>query len=299
MLEDSKFSVLIVDDMPENITILTEMLKSDYNVVAALNGEIALKIARSSTPPDIILLDVVMPEMDGFEVCKLLKEDSKTQNIPVIFVTSKVGKEDMSKGIELKAYYYLTKPVNPSLVLSIVRSALNDVLDNKALREELKNTVSIMGLMKNGCFQFRTINETRNLALTLGKMVSDDPVKLVSGLTELMMNAVEHGNLGITYEEKSQLDAQNGWLQEVERRLALPENSAKEAIIYIERDDTEIRFKIVDQGTGFNWELYLEFDENRADHTHGRGIAMAKSLNFSKVEFNGTGNEVFAVYLLK
>lgn len=295
--EGKEYSVLVVDDIPENIDILAGILKSDYDIRAAPNGEIALKIARSVSPPDIILLDVQMPGMDGFEVCKLLKADPGTQKIPIIFVTAKVDKEAVSKGIELKAYYYLTKPINPSVVLAIVRSALSEALEYKSLQEELKKAASIMGLMKTGCFEFRTLDEVFNLVFILAKM-APDPVQLASGLTELMINAVEHGNLGITYQEKSQLNERDGWRQEVERRLGLPENTDKKVTITIERDETEIRFRMIDQGSGFDWQPYLDIDVERAEHSHGRGIAMSRMLSFSSIEYQGTGSEVIAVYKL-
>ncbi|MCW8854111.1 MAG: response regulator [Gammaproteobacteria bacterium] len=297
MFENTRDSILIVDDTPENIDILSGILKFDYDVLAAPSAQVALKIAQSDMQPDIILLDVMMPEMDGFELCEKLKADPLTQKIPIIFVTANTDKESVSKGIELGAYYYLTKPVNPSTVTAIVRSALSQLSEYKSLQQEVQKAVSTMGLLLNGCFQFRTIDETRNLALVLAKM-APDPVRLVSGLTELMVNAVEHGNLGITYDEKGQLNEQRGWRQEVERRLALPENSDKKATIYIERNDSEIRFRIIDQGPGFEWRSYLEIDASRADHTHGRGIAMSRMLSFSSIEFLGTGNEVLAIYSL-
>lgn len=257
-----------------------------------------MKIVQSLTPPDIILLDVMMPEMDGFEVCRLLKADPKTEKIPVIFVTAMVDKQSVSKGIELGAYYYVPKPFNSSEVTAIVRAALSQFFEYKALQEELQKTDSIMGLMKNGCFQFRTLEETRNLALILSK-ISPDPMTVVSGLTELMVNAVEHGNLGITYDEKSLLSDSGTWYMEVERRLALEENLNKKAIISIEKDETEIRFRITDQGAGFDWQTYLDIDVSRADHSHGRGIAMSRLMSFSKVEFQGKGNDVIAVFSLE
>ena len=182
-------------------------------------------------------------------------------------------------------------------ILAIVSSALSQLAEYKTLQDEVQKAVSTMNLLDNGCFHFRTIEETRDLALILAKM-APQPVRLISGLTELMVNAVEHGNLGITYEEKGQLNEQRGWHQEVERRLALAENLNKKATIYIERDDAEIRFRIIDQGPGFDWLRYLEIDADRADNTHGRGIAMSRMLSFSKVELKGNGNEVLAVYSL-
>ena len=93
-----KDAILVVDDSPENIDLLGEVLKQDYKIKVALNGEKALKIARSENPPDIILLDIMMPGMDGYEVCRRLKSDSRTQDIPVIFVTSMSEVEDETKG---------------------------------------------------------------------------------------------------------------------------------------------------------------------------------------------------------
>jgi len=288
--------ILVVDDTPENIDILASILRSDYDVMVASNGKTALKIAQSSTPPDLILLDVMMPEMDGFKVCETLKNNPATKRIPVVFVTANTDKDSISKGIKLGAYYYLTKPIKPSIVLAIVETALHQFSEYRFLQQELEKATSTMKLMSTGCFYFRTLTETRILAFNLAKIVPD-PVKLVSGLTELMVNAVEHGNLGISYDEKGYLNQQRSWNQEVERRLALPENQDKKANICVERNDSEVCFTITDQGDGFDWKPYLEIDADRADHSHGRGIAMSRMLTFSDIEFQGKGNKVVAKYV--
>jgi putative two-component system response regulator len=113
--------ILVVDDAPSNIKILNDMLKNDYTIAAANNGADALKIAASDSPPDIILLDVMMPEMDGFEVCKKLKADEKTKKIPVIFVTSKDEIDNKLDGYELGAVHYITKPLDPDYVIESVK----------------------------------------------------------------------------------------------------------------------------------------------------------------------------------
>ena len=120
----TKQTVLVVDDTPENIDVLSGILRSDYKVKAALNGEKALKIAQSDSPPDIILLDIMMPEMDGYEACQKLKMNPKTQKIPVIFVTAKSEIEDETKGLELGAVDYITKPVSPPIVMARVHTQL-------------------------------------------------------------------------------------------------------------------------------------------------------------------------------
>jgi Amt family ammonium transporter len=115
-----KRKILIVDDVPTNITVLTEILMSDYKMVCATNGSDALKLAVSSVP-DLILLDIMMPEMDGYEVCRQLKSDDRTQNIPVIFLTAKKEEEDEVKGLELGAVDYISKPFSSVILRHKVR----------------------------------------------------------------------------------------------------------------------------------------------------------------------------------
>jgi len=122
--EVPKQVVLVVDDAPENIQVLSAILKPSYKVKAATSGERALKIARSDKPPDLILLDIMMPEMDGYEVCRQLQADEKTRTIPVIFVTGMSDEAEQQKGLALGADAYLTKPVDPDEVLIVSRNAI-------------------------------------------------------------------------------------------------------------------------------------------------------------------------------
>lgn len=114
--------ILVVDDTPENVDVLAGVLSPFYSVKVALSGEKALRIAQSDVPPELILLDVMMPEMDGYEVCRRLKANPVTSDIPIIFVTARAEVEDESRGFELGAVDYLTKPVCPELVLARVRT---------------------------------------------------------------------------------------------------------------------------------------------------------------------------------
>jgi len=130
-------TVLVVDDTPANIDVLVGILKDRYNVKAAINGMMALKIAKES-PSDIILLDVMMPGIDGFEVCRRLKADYKTKHIPVIFITAKIGVEDELKGLELGAVDYITKPISPPIVLARVRTQLALYDQNRELEHKVR-----------------------------------------------------------------------------------------------------------------------------------------------------------------
>jgi CheY-like chemotaxis protein len=116
-----KHKVLIVDDETLNIEFLQTLLSEDINVIFATTGEDALAIVQAN-PPDMILLDIMMPGMDGYEVCKRLKGNPETKDIPVIFVTAKEGPEEEARGLELGAIDYITKPFNPEIVKSKVRN---------------------------------------------------------------------------------------------------------------------------------------------------------------------------------
>ena len=125
-----KPTILIVDDTPANLTLLAEVLKPDYRTKVAVSGERALKLASSATPPDLILLDIMMPGMDGYEVCKRLKADPATRGIPVVFVTAMNEVEDETKGLELGGVDYLTKPISAAIVKARIRTHL--LLDAQA-----------------------------------------------------------------------------------------------------------------------------------------------------------------------
>ncbi|WP_299181663.1 two-component system response regulator [uncultured Neptuniibacter sp.] len=115
-------TILVVDDEPINIMVLSNLLKSDYRVLAAKNGEEALQRAQSEHTPDLILLDVMMPDIDGFQVCSLLKNNPDTSHIPVIFITAMNEEIDEEKGLKAGAIDYITKPISPTLVIARVRN---------------------------------------------------------------------------------------------------------------------------------------------------------------------------------
>ncbi len=120
----AKQTILIVDDTRDNITLLTHVLDPYYLTKFALNGEKALKIAATDPKPDLILLDIMMPGISGYEVCQRLKQNSETSAIPVIFVTAMTEMEDEQKGLEMGAVDYITKPISPPIVLARVRTHL-------------------------------------------------------------------------------------------------------------------------------------------------------------------------------
>jgi phosphoserine phosphatase RsbU/P len=136
--------ILVVDDERFNINVLVDLLKPSYKMMAAKSGQQALKAARSANPPDLILLDIMMPEMDGYEVCRQLKADEATRDIPVIFVTAMGDTSDETKGLEVGAVDYLTKPISPAIVQARVKTHL----ERKRQRDELQKAYHIIDAQK-------------------------------------------------------------------------------------------------------------------------------------------------------
>jgi len=233
----------------------------------------------------------MMPGIDGMEVLASIKSDPVLTKLPVIMQTAQEGRKSMLEGLQAGSYYYLTKPYDRHTILAIVRTAVNDYLRYCELQTNVKQTANTLKMMNKGKFTFQTLEEARNLAALLANACSDAN-HVVLGLTELMVNAVEHGNLGISYEEKTKLNVSGDWESEVEKRLELPENSSRRATVEFERNENKIVFNILDQGAGFKWKEYLDLSPDRAFDSHGRGIAMARSISFDQIEFRGNGNEV-------
>jgi putative two-component system response regulator len=117
-------TVLIVDDTPDNLSLISSLLKNQYEIKVANNGDKAIKVARSDSPPDLILLDIMMPGLSGWDVCKILKEDPATRDIPVIFLTAMTATEDERRGLQLGAVDFITKPINPPILMARVATHL-------------------------------------------------------------------------------------------------------------------------------------------------------------------------------
>ena len=168
-----RHTILIVDDTPQNLAVLGELLKPHYRVRAANSGENALRVASSEPQPDLILLDVMMPEMNGHEVLRRLRENANTKDIPVIFITAMTAAEDEEFGLELGAVDYITKPFNPSIVLARVHTQLelkeardrlareNDWLEREVARRMRENLlIQDLSIRALACLAEARDNET-------------------------------------------------------------------------------------------------------------------------------------------
>ncbi len=124
-MDNESACVLIVDDAPVNIRLISGILKGHYKTKAATSGEKALQIAQKEPQPSVILLDIMMPEMDGYEVCSRLKKDPATEHIPVIFISGHSSDEDRAKGLALGAVDYLHKSIDPATVLATLKKVMS------------------------------------------------------------------------------------------------------------------------------------------------------------------------------
>jgi CheY-like chemotaxis protein len=291
----SEARILAVDDDPVNLHIIESIFENEaYAIKYARNGSEALAmLAPESVPFDIVLLDRMMPGMDGLEVLRQIKGTPRLAHIPIVMQTGAAAPEQVEDGLRAGARYYLTKPYTPSALLTIVRAAIDDM--RRYLELETRSTAQLatMRLASTATFFFRTLDEAADLAALLAALCPV-PGSVLMGFSELLVNAVEHGNLGISYRDKSVLKRENRWHDEIQRRLQLGEFRDRRGSVGFERRADELEFRICDQGEGFVWNRYLEFDASRVFDPNGRGIALVKTMSFPTLRYEGRGNVAVA-----
>lgn len=284
--------LLVVDDEPFNLEIICEYFDdSGYVLDTAVNGEEAWKLLDSGVTYATVLLDRMMPVLDGMSLLRRMKSDDRFRSIPVIMQTAAANPDQVREGLAAGAYYYLVKPYERESLLSIVRGALADASTRNDLHRRLAEHASALQLMASGEFSFRSVDEAAILACFIAQ-ACPQPESAALTLSELLVNAVEHGNLGISYAEKSQLRRDDRWNEEVALRLAMPANADKRVRVALSHDDSGLMIRIADQGAGFDWQRYLEFDPARAFDPNGRGIALARMSGAATIEYEGCGNTV-------
>jgi len=284
--------VLIVDDEVNNIMLLeTDLIELDYQVLSAKNGHEALELLRCHTDVRLILLDRMMPIMNGMQFLEIIKKHESLKSIPIIMQTAAAQPEQLVEAIDAGVYYYLTKPYNLNVLRSIVTAAIDDANSIRLLRQELADFKGKLGLITQLSLEYQTLEEARYISTFISRFFPD-PDRVILGLFELLVNAVEHGNLKISYDEKTQLNSDGLWIKEVQHRLSLPEYKDLKAKVIFKKTDSDVMVTIQDQGVGFNWQEYLELSAERGTHSHGRGIAMSKLISFDQLQYFGVGNEV-------
>lgn len=297
VVEPDKHAILIIDDDINNVEILKlDLEDGGWKILTGCDGVEGWKVLQQNKEEiGVILLDRMMPNMDGMEFMAKLKADESVAQKPVIMQTAAAEKSQVAEGINAGVYYYLTKPYDVEVMQSVVRAAMSDYANYSMLRAELLRHKQKLNLVKESYFEIVTLSDARYLSTFLANFYPDSQ-RVILGISELLINAVEHGNLGITYREKTDLHREDRWEAEVERRQQLPENSGKVVLVHFKREGERILLTITDEGEGFDWQQYMKIDPERATHSHGRGIALSNLLSFDAVRFQGTGNTVTCEY---
>jgi len=292
---DGQTTVLIVEDHEPNLQLLKMILRKEgYELLTARDGEegFAILLERAGAV-DAVLLDLNLPKLDGYAFLKQMNANSQLAHIPVIVQTADNSAKALKKVTELGVYFFLTKPIDAEVCRSVLRSAINDSLKYNEALHRVNRTEQSIRLMDSASFRFRTEKDALTLAATLS-LICPSPRRQMLGLSELMVNAIEHGNLSIHQEEKRRLIEEGGLAEEIERRLALPEYGTRWANIEITRDEDQLTFVITDQGDGFDWSYEERESSQKLTQPLGRGIALAKTIAFDAVEYQGVGNQVIA-----
>lgn len=287
--------ILIADDDRTMLAIIETILtQNNYEIITAINGKTAQEaILANHAKLDAILLDRVMPDTDGIEIVKWLNSSKNISKPPIIMFTVLDKPEQVQEGIDEGVFYYLTKPIQENVLKSVLSSAVKESMQNKLLAQELQRHRGGFKLIKNALFSFHSLVEAEDLSCFIANFFPE-PTKVLPGIAALLFNAVEHGNLQISYDEKSRLISEGRWKQEVEKRLELEKYKNKFVEVIFNKEAEKYSIKVADQGSGFAWQKFIAVDPARALDNHGRGIARANMI-FDSLEYNKQGNQVMAI----
>jgi DNA-binding response OmpR family regulator len=287
--------VVCIDDEETNLEILEiHLKKAGLDCKAFAYSEIGLDfIKENSDKIDVVILDIMMPGLDGISLLKELKADPKTSKIPVIMQTAMTGEQKIIEGIEFGAYYYITKPYSHAVLISVVKSALREKKEADVLKTEATSLHNVIDNFRSCSFEIKDFSEARRVANYISRFTAD-PNKYIVGLTALLTNSIEHGNLELGFEAKQKLLLEGKYEEEINKRLKTPPFSDRKVTVEVHKKESEGIFAVYikDEGKGFNWQDYMDFDPNRMTDPNGRGIAMANIMIPGSVEYWGKGNMV-------
>jgi CheY-like chemotaxis protein/anti-sigma regulatory factor (Ser/Thr protein kinase) len=292
-------TLLLVDDEPFNLELMSEQLAdAGYKTVAAESGEAAWTLLQDESQQfSAVLLDKMMPGMNGFELLRRIKQTPRLEFLPVVMQTAVGTASSIQEGLSAGVFYYLTKPFTREILLAVVTAAVSHWDRHAHFKALTEQQIDALLHLNTAQFRLKTYQQAQNVTSLLAH-TCPQPGRVATGLFELFVNAIEHGNLGLSYDEKSRLQYEGRWEAELERRLDDPEWGHRQVDVRFDRFADRIEFQIQDQGAGFDWQPYLESSPTLINETHGRGIMIAQRLAFDAMEYLGNGNCVRAtVYL--
>lgn len=283
-------SVLVVCDDDQTRSRVSAGIKAEgYTVLPVRRVQEAEDLVeRHPEQITAIVLDWQNRGESALSALLWLKGHATLKKTPVIMQTDSPSEAHIREGIDAGAFYFLAKSADDRVLHSIIRAAVEDFSYKESLLANLAGCQNPFGMLQRGVFLLRTLKEAERLALWIAN-ATPNPARAM-GIHEILINAIEHGNLGITYDEKTELLNDGIWHKEVDRRLTLPENAGKTVRVEIAREPDRLTIRIEDSGPGFDSARYLDFDEARVFDNHGRGIALTRAA--LDLAYEGTGNTV-------
>lgn len=290
---NDRYNLLLIDNDPQAVdnicSVLTTLL---YRITTKANGEDGFNLLLSQ--PDFfsaIILGKNIESINGLKLLHRINSSSSIKTIPVIIEAATGSLEEMEIYIRAGARYCIPEPIDKNNIPQIISTAIRDQARYTAAEKSVLESKPIGHTLVNALFHLKTLEEAQLVAnLIAGEC--PNPRLAVVGITEMLINAIEHGNLGISYAEKTKLYEDEEWLNEIKRRSQLPENIDKFVKVSFDKTHSHINIRITDQGNGFNWRDYQTLDAKRVYDNHGRGIVMARSLAFESLIYHGKGNDV-------
>lgn len=292
MKSNKRWNLLVIDNNQEAVDYLENILEdSPYNVHKYQDGEEAFNVLLNE--PDkfsAIILGQEILNMHGIYLLHKISSCSSLKIIPVIMEASTGTIEEMEICIRAGVRYYLPKPVDKTQLPAIIETAIRDQERYRTAEQSVWKTRPLSTLI-NATFKLQTLSEAQAITTLLANECPNPRLAAV-GISEILINAIEHGNLGITYNEKTKLHEDAQWLAEIERRLTLPQNENKYVTVVFTKTQGHISIRISDEGDGFDWRQFQAIDSSRLFDNHGRGLIMARSLSFESMIYHGNGNDV-------
>ena len=309
-------TILVVDDVLENIEIVEELLADEFRIVSARSGSSALDLVHAH-PPDLILLDIVMPGMDGYEVCSRLKGNPDTEDIPVIFLTGRSDAESVVKGLQLGAVDYVTKPFDGSIMQARVRNVVEatryqnrfdrllrktsfDSHQGELLLAAAKTATSIQPRIRQSRIEIpsrlayvkRLVDYLSGCYYPLYKSKRLNPFKLNVCVIEALNNAILHGNLAIPSRLKN--SSWKRFADLVRKRETLPDYAERSATLCYQIGSRQLKISVEDKGAGFDPAALPDLGNPDALHVGGRGLLLIRAF-MDRVYWNATGNKITMV----
>lgn len=263
--------------------LITKTDQNEQGVLNLMKNEMGLITS--------LILDWDLPKDLIKPFLQEIRSTPKWHPIPIIMISESMSEDKMREGMEAGIFHYVDKQHISEGLPNVLKKTIKDYNYYLYHVEKVKSS-RLSSLAQSGRFRFRTLKEGYEVADWLANICEGTRDDIVVGFIELVVNAIEHGNLHIGYDEKSAMLKEGNYVQALIDRMNLPQYKDKFVTVDFERRENETVFTIKDEGKGFNWEKYLEFDKKRLFDAHGRGIAMSKKLYFDSLKYHGNGNTV-------